>query len=545
MEVQPFRSRSRSRSRPPSRSSSRKPSLSRTHSANSLTKLSVATAGGSNSSSNPAVSSAIAGDLEVPNTFGTLDNTLPLDFFKQDILALTKKLYIKKWWKKLLAPEEMTITRLSGALTNSIYKIEYPGLPSLLLRVYGKNVDSLIDREAELNVLLKLSSKNIGPKLLGTFTNGRFEQFLEGFLPLNRHSIRDEVISQMLARRMKDLHYKIELDEKDINYDDVSMSIIPVCWKLIKKWLKIFKTEYLPIYEKLNYNLNDVFCMDFADFEDLVSSYYEWVLAKYDNDSTNLKFCHNDTQYGNLLLNKLFDPKDIVIHDNVIKTTSKAYDNNLAVIDFEYSGPNFPAFDVVNHFSEWMSDYHHETKPYYIFEENYPTQLEMMNFIKSYIEHEFVFPSSKLKVPGPSSLRSTDLIQYEMKKLYNECIYWRSAVQIFWFLWGLIQNGLPKPSNPSSPGRSTKEAGVDGVEYTITTGMEHLDLNGVAPAASDDDDDDVNSGDDFDYLKYSGQKMRVILGDLIQLGVIKKSDIDEKHWDQIKWLNVQEFDLTA
>lgn len=78
---------------------------------------------------------------------------------------------------------KLKITRISGALTNSIYKIDYVDeeqdihLPSLLLRVYGKNVDELIDRDSELMTLIKLSQKRIGPRLLGIFTNGRFEQF--------------------------------------------------------------------------------------------------------------------------------------------------------------------------------------------------------------------------------------------------------------------------------------------------------------------------------------------------------------------------------
>ena len=73
----------------------------------------------------------------------------------------------------------------------------------MLLRVYGKNLDSIIDRERELSVLVKLSQRNIGPKLLGIFSNGRFEQFLDGFSPLDKDNLRDEIISQMLGRRMR------------------------------------------------------------------------------------------------------------------------------------------------------------------------------------------------------------------------------------------------------------------------------------------------------------------------------------------------------
>ena len=51
-------------------------------------------------------------------------------------------------------------------MTNAIYKIEYHDesqnihLPTLL-RVYGKNVDELIDRDNELAILIKLSQKEL------------------------------------------------------------------------------------------------------------------------------------------------------------------------------------------------------------------------------------------------------------------------------------------------------------------------------------------------------------------------------------------------
>lgn len=697
-------------------------------------------------------------NYDVPSTDKTLDNSLPLDFLKQDILALTKKLYIKKWWKKSLDIGDVTVTRISGALTNSIYKIESPSLPSLLLRVYGKNVDNIIDRDSELEILIKLSAKNIGPKLLGIFSNGRFEQFLEGYLPLDKSSLRDSLISQILARRMKDLHYKIDLnstvesgndeiskcdkndksdkssvsssfvsnsnlnskkeslidlvaegeeksdffkvdrtgfrrerrdsrsssktrksrsnskgsvdfpagrkssvvgaatlsrgllsaDLKQIfgslkklessekttidevspeslesadnvvseylqksksdegktddysgkstetdesksfekndnvslsdkfnnvninessNIEDLKKSIkqdiklaesenfsnftlsesniltepsnpgLPMSWKLIKKWFKILKTEYLPIYKQLNYNLVDIFKMDVEKFEQVLIKYYEWLFSKYESDTgSNLKFCHNDTQYGNLLLHKNFDPQDTVIREDVIKSTSTQYDNNLAVIDFEYSGANFPAFDIVNQFSEWMSDYFHETEPWHVFHENYPNQLQILNFLKSYIEYEFQFPSSNLKVEQPESLKPAELIQYEIKKLYNECIYWRPNVQIYWFLWGLIQNGIPKNSVESP--KETSLPGINGEEYTVTVNLEDHD-----DEHPEDDDALKNASDDFDYLKYANEKINLVLGDLIQLGIISKEEIDEKYWKDIKYLDTATLDL--
>ena len=557
------RSRSRSRTRNStansrSTSATRRPSLSsttrRSLSSSSLDRLTL-------------TSTKIDADRSIPSIDAILDNTLPAEFFKQDIIALTKALKISKWHKKSLVTLNLSINRISGALTNSIYKIEYNDdrqdvhLPALLLRVYGKNVDELIDRDSELQTLIKLSQKRIGPRLLGIFTNGRFEQFLEGYITLNKEQIRDEVISQMFGRRMKDLHYKIELNTEDY------LQHLPTCWRLIEKWLRIFEEEYLPGYESAGVDIKDVFMMGMDEFKDLVFDYKYWLFSKYEKDgfSSNYKFCHNDTQYGNLLLHESFKPEDIIVDtptsssanlsEVALKSTTNKKDSNLVVIDFEYSGPNFPAFDVVNHFSEWMADYHDPEKSYYIDEHRYPTKLEQLNLIKSYIEYDFQFPSSNLKTSksamdllnDDSKPQAISLLRHEIEKLFNECVYWRATVQIYWCLWGLIQNGplKPKPDVQSQVG----EKGVDST-YNITLDVDKLNLEGEENKDGSGDDAVVaieeaitSSDDDFDYLKYSNQKAGLILGDLLQFGLLKGEQVEPKYKDLIKYLSVETFDM--
>ncbi|KAI3405065.2 hypothetical protein KGF56_002150 [Candida oxycetoniae] len=555
MEITPSYRSSRSRSRSRTRNSTansratsatRRPSISsakRSLSSSSLDRLTV-------------TPTRIDSERSIPSVQVVLDNSLPKDFFKQDIIALAKILKISKWHKRNLLQQHLAITRISGALTNSIYKIEYNDdesdvhLPALLLRVYGKNVDELIDRDSELQILIKLSQKRIGPRLLGIFTNGRFEQFLDGFVTLNKEQIRNEVISQMIGRRMKDLHYKIEL-----NMDDFQSA--PTCWRLIEKWLKILEFEYMPQYEAAGINPKDVFFFNFQEFKKLVFKYKHWLFSKYDEAkeefASNYKFCHNDTQYGNLLLRESFKPEHIIIGDNpnfsasnfndvAIRSTSNKKDSDLVVIDFEYSGPNFPAFDIVNHFSEWMANYHDPVRSYYIDQDKYPTKLQQLNLIKSYIEYDFQFPSSNLKTSkspielsdNPKS-QAINLIQHEIEKFYNECVYWRGSVQIYWCLWGLIQNGSLKPTLQVE---STGEKGVDST-YNITVDIEKLSVDDSEVATQEAI---TSCDDDFDYLKYSNQKIAIFMGDAIQFKLIDENEIDQEYRKSIKYLSIDTFD---
>lgn len=545
---QAHRSRSRSRSRTRnstansrSTSASRRPSLSgsiRSLSSSALNKL--------NFTSN---SIELSSDRAIPSISVTLDNSLPLDFFKQELIGLIKALRISKWHKRQLCVVNMLVTRISGALTNSIYKIEYKDpnspvpCPSLLLRVYGKNVDELIDRDSELKILIKLSAKKIGPKMLGIFNNGRFEQFLEGFITMGKEEIRDPVISQMIGRRMKDLHFKIDLDDADKELE------FPVAWIQILKWLNIFESELRHTYtdEKA---LEEVLLVPWATFRELVFTYKDWLFSKYNQKefAANYRFCHNDTQYGNLLLKLTFDPKDVIQESDTegLPSSSNRRDKDLAVIDFEYSGANFPAYDIADHFSEWMADYHDEEKSYYIHEDKYPTQFQQLNLIKSYVEYDFQFPSTNLKTEKNPSVNDTDLnvlMEHEIKKVYNEVIYWRSTVQFFWLIWGLIQHGpMSKPNVAESLSSKSEERGVNST-YSITTGVDSLNLNETTITEDEGDDAITSTDDDFDYLKYSQQKAALILGDMISFGFVSISDVDPKYHNLIKFLDSQAFPI--
>lgn len=491
----------------------------------------------------------------IPTSQATLDETVSFDFFKQDIIAMVKALRISKWYKRQLAVTNLSVNRISGALTNSIYKLEYKDerqnflLPTLILRLYGKGLDLIIDRKRELKVLIKLSQKNIGPKLVGIFSNGRFEQFLEGYSPLGKDSIRDEVISQMVGRRMKDLHYKIELDDEDVHG-------LPTCWKLINKLLHIFEVTVLPSYG--SNKEKEIFFMKFDQFKKLINIYEKWLLSHYDTEALayNYRFCHNDTLCGNLMLCEDFSTSHPLSSANflgdrerlVINSSNNEKDSGLEIIDFEYSGPNFPAYDLANHFCEWMADNKDPEKPYYIYEEKYPSRLEQLNFIKAYVEYDFQFASSNLKHAFNkdfTEVNSVDLIQFEIKKLYNECILWRPAVQIHWCLLDLIHEGPIRPticiynhkSNPSS------EKLIDSTYSNMGLDTLGLEENAAGEEEESEDSEETTLDNNFDYLKYAQQKSALLIGDFLQLGLIDKSDIRQEYLKDVKHLNCDFFEL--
>ena len=89
-------------------------------------------------------------------------------------------------------------------------------------------MEQLIDRENELSILRRLARKKIGPRLLGTFKNGRFEQYFDA-QTLTAKDLRVPETSKHIAKRMRELHDGIELLEEERDAG-------PFVWRNWDKW---------------------------------------------------------------------------------------------------------------------------------------------------------------------------------------------------------------------------------------------------------------------------------------------------------------------
>jgi choline kinase len=216
------------------------------------------------------------GDLLVPNVEAVLDNSKIMNnpaaqtdndittvkskdkdqwiAFKCEVVRLTHTLRLKGWRRvPMERGADIDVQRLSGALTNAVYVVSPPkSLPEpaatsdsvttstapagkrippakLLLRIYGPQVEHLIDRQGELAILRRLARKRIGPRLLGTFSNGRFEEFFHA-RTLTPEDLRIPETSKQIAKRMRELHDGIDLLEEERDAG-------PFVWRNWDKWV--------------------------------------------------------------------------------------------------------------------------------------------------------------------------------------------------------------------------------------------------------------------------------------------------------------------
>jgi choline kinase len=244
--------------------------------------------------------------------------------FKNEILRLAHTLRLKGWRRVPLdRGDDIEVERLSGALTNAVYVVSPPTHlpaatdnaatapvskkppPKLLLRIYGPQVEHLIDRENELGILRRLARKKIGPRLLGTFKNGRFEEYFES-TTLTSADLRVPETSKQIAKRMRELHEGIDLLAQEREDG-------PFVWRNWDKWVErcekvisfldaqILSGEPSKGGKGDAWKENGLICgVEWPHFRAMVDKYRQYVVDYYGGPgkvAERLVFAHNDVSF--------------------------------------------------------------------------------------------------------------------------------------------------------------------------------------------------------------------------------------------------------
>jgi choline/ethanolamine kinase len=303
--------------------------------------------------------------------------------------------------------DSIRITRLSAAMTNTVYiisnsdcnlKIDEPR--NILLRIYGEGVDDILNRSDEISWFIKLSKVRAGPRLLATFQNGRMEEYIES-VTLTPRMMRDPEVSCLIAKAVSKFH-RLELE---VEADTV------VLWKRIESWRheagKSFKSLLKRFTENNQINLVSILN---RIKENLIFDEREFLeddgkFKKHFDKLVSYQFpvvpCHNDLQHGNILLND---------------------ENKIFLIDYEYGGINYAAYDIANHFCEWASDFTEENPTPHLmnFSLNYPNIEERENFLRVYLE---------------DSMNDSRDISVWMEAVED----FKEISHLLWAYWGIIQ----------------------------------------------------------------------------------------------------------
>ena len=325
--------------------------------------------------------------------------------FESAVVRLLNKLLPKSWSLQ----KQIQITRLSGALTNAVYKVSNRKT-SVLLRIYGTGSDAFIQRSKELEWFLKMSEVGLGPRLLGLFGNGRIEEFLDAHT-LTAHDLRQPDTSQAISRSMVHLHRISKLFDQE--------QLRPELWDRLKSWYHLALEAHV--------HLKSTRPAEAARIDETIDLSSLWIQIEAIQESLSqtgtIVFAHNDLQYGNIL--RLQTSGEIIL------------------VDYEYAGFSYREFDIANLFCEWdagsffyshlnAQDYHSEEPHLLDFENRYPSRQEQLDFLSPHVD--LLIELGDL-VPFKDALSRT----FFLEQLCDSISQFTLCSHLLWGFWGIFR----------------------------------------------------------------------------------------------------------
>lgn len=252
----------------------------------------------------------------------------------------------------------------------------------VLVRVYGRRTDLLIDRKEETRNIQLLHSHGFAPCLYAIFRNGLAYEYAPG-VTLTSETVAEPQIWTLIARHMAEMH-KME-------FDSGSDEKQPMLWGKVQQFLDILPENYS------NSQIDERVKQNFLPIHQLKEEFAELYKHLVALNSPTV-FCHNDLLLGNVIYEKSTD--------------------RITFIDYEYAGQNFQAYDIGNHFTEFAGvdvvDYRH-----------YPSKEFQLEWLRCYLE---VY-HGQTKV----------ITERDVHVLYVQTNKFALASHFLWAIWALIQ----------------------------------------------------------------------------------------------------------
>lgn len=316
------------------------------------------------------------GSPEVPR----LELTVLEGAYREGALRLLKEL--RPDWK----PEDVTTQVFTDGITNKLIGC-YVGDTMedvVLVRIYGNKTELIVDRDEEVKSFRVLQLHGCAPKLYCTFNNGLCYEFMQG-TALDPEHVCDPKIYRLIARQLAKIH-AIHAHNGWIPKSNL--------WLKMRAYFSLVPTEFP---DKL---VHDRFVRDVPSWQ-VLEQEMAWMEAALSGLDSPVVLCHNDLLCKNIIYN---DKRD-----------------DLQFIDYEYSGYNYQAYDIGNHFNEFAGvsvvDY-----------SLYPERALQLHWLRAYLEAYKEFKGVK-----------ADVSDSEVERLYVQVNQFALASHFFWGLWALIQ----------------------------------------------------------------------------------------------------------
>mmetsp|Transcript_36687 Transcript_36687/g.88412 ORF Transcript_36687/g.88412 Transcript_36687/m.88412 type:complete len:489 (-) Transcript_36687:1968-3434(-) len=379
--------------------------------------------------------------------------------------AELKAMHLSIDWKSLLKDSSgsLTCTKVTGGITNALFRVSgfdnlKPAIASavatllktgsssgnyrsslidfdsVLMRIFG--AEGMIDRDVETSTFAALCNAGIADRYIGRFDNGRIEGWLDGFVPLKCVDLTHDGTSLDIAKEMARLHclFDLEGELRDHHFGTDSGAITVGLWDQLNSWTEQAKgysefktpcdTERVRGIEldRIESEVRN-FIASFAsptpsesvDAGDSTAN----VCGKPAGAKTNsgIVFCHNDLLAANIMRHP---------------ETSK-----IQLIDFEYGGTNYAAFDIANHFNEYAGGTSVEDNGATDYT-RFPDPNRQKNFCVEYVRTTRRLENMKSGLTDSDVEEGKDLDK-EATNILKEVHKFILVNHLYWGLWAINQ----------------------------------------------------------------------------------------------------------
>ncbi|XP_024059011.2 ethanolamine kinase 1 [Terrapene carolina triunguis] len=283
-------------------------------------------------------------------------------------------------------PCNLVVTLFTDGITNKLIGC-YVGDAMddvVLVRIYGNKTELLVDRDEEVKSFRVLQAHGCAPQLYCTFSNGLCYEFMQGEA-LDPEHVCNPDIFRLIARQLAKIH-AIHAHNGWIPKSNM--------WLKMGKYFSLIPTEFT------DEEVNKRFLSDVPSPQ-ILQEEMAWMKERLSNLGSPVVLCHNDLLCKNIIYNEK--------------------QGDVQFIDYEYSGYNYLAYDIGNHFNEFagVSEVDYSL---------YPDRELQEQWLRSYLE-----AYKEYKGFG------TDVTEKEVEVLYVQVNQFALASHFFWGLWALIQ----------------------------------------------------------------------------------------------------------
>ena len=268
------------------------------------------------------------------------------------------------------------VSRVVGGITNRLYKVDLPSSESVLVRIFG--APGLIDRDVENSNYAALAKRDIAPPYHGRFANGR----VEGWLDMRSLEVRELChYNREIAVQLGNLHINFVPETREM----------PNMWNQLHSWME----QALVAKFRNECDAQRAAALDLTTLPAELRFLQESVIP----NAAKVAFCHNDLLAANILISS--DSTEIQL------------------IDFEYGGSNYVAFDIANHFNEYAGGTDNGVPQY----DQFPNEEKQRAFMDAYLQ----------------AVSGKDPTESEVNALRTEVHAFVLVNHLYWGLWAINQ----------------------------------------------------------------------------------------------------------